>query len=299
MSWFTRLPGIRASYALRDATATILRLKAEQQRLKAEHEVLNAEYQQLRQARDMAQDVDKLERQVARASPVAPRRLMAIVQEHAEAYRNATPFPHVVLEDFIEPTVLDVVLEEFERMERRGWHHTEKPTEVKWSTEDSTQFGPWTRILIQQLNSGPFLNFLERLTGIDGLIADPHLRGGGLHEIRRGGKLGVHADFNFYPRLRVYRRLNLLIYLNRDWEDAWGGHLELWNGDREPAKSIAPVFNRAVIFDTSNLSYHGHPHPLDCPPDRSRKSIALYYYTVDYPYPEDREAHSTMFLHDH
>ena len=147
------------------------------------------------------------------------------------------------------------------------------------------------------LNSGPFLAFLERLTGINGLIADPHLRGGGVHIIRRGGKLGIHADFNHHKRLKVFRRLNLLLYLNREWDEAWGGHLELWNRDKTRCcRRIAPVFNRTVIFDTSNFSYHGHPEPLECPQDESRKSLALYYYTVDCPHEIDREPHGTLFV---
>ena len=188
--------------------------------------------------------------------------------------------------------------------DRTTWHHTENSRERKYSTEDEQQFGPYTRALIHVFNSGPFLGFLENLTGIEGLMADPHLRGGGLHEIKRGGSLGVHADFNFYKRLNVYRRLNLIVYLNKGWQEEWGGHLELWaKGADRPAARIAPTFNRAVIFDTSNASYHGHPHPLACPEDQSRKSVALYYYSVDYPYDEDRAAHTTLFIdtpdHDH
>ena len=149
--------------------------------------------------------------------------------------------------------------------------------------------------MIAQLNGGAFLNFLENLTGITGLVSDPHLRGGGLHEIRRGGTLGVHADFNLHPRLKLYRRLNLLIYLNKDWNEAWGGALELWDGQR-CVRAISPLFNRAVLFDTSNFSYHGHPHALDCPPDRSRKSVALYYYSLECPSETDRTEHGTVFL---
>jgi hypothetical protein len=146
------------------------------------------------------------------------------------------------------------------------------------------------------LNGGLFLNFLEGLTGIEGLISDPHIRGGGLHEILREGALGVHADFNLHSRLNLWRRLNLLLYLNENWDPAWGGELELWDrAGKQRVKSIAPIFNRVVIFDTSNFSYHGHPHPLMCPPDRSRKSIALYYYTAQKPEGEI-DPHITLFL---
>ena len=97
--------------------------------------------------------------------------------------------------------------------------------------------------------------------------------------------------------MNVYRRLNLLIYLNKDWHPAWGGSLELWDtGGKARIKQIQPVFNRAVLFDTSNFSYHGHPEPVKCPPDRSRKSLALYYYSAEYPFDEDRAAHGTVFI---
>ena len=195
------------------------------------------------------------------------------------------------------PSILDRVLGEFEAMDRGGWHHSQATHEQKWSTEDARQMGPFTSALIAQLNAGPFVSFLEELTGIGGLVPDPHLRGGGLHEIRRGGLLGVHADFNVHPRLRLYRRLNLLIYLNKDWQPEWGGSLELWDrGGQQCVRAIQPVFNRAVLFDTSNFSYHGHPHPLACPPERSRKSVALYYYSLESPGESDRAAHGTIFL---
>jgi hypothetical protein len=234
----------------------------------------------------------------ALAAPVVEeRRLQAIAREHGEAYRHADPFPHIVLDELFSASLLDRVLEEFERMDRRGWHVTDLDRERKWSTEDPRALGPFTSALIAQLNAGPFVRFLEELSGISGLLPDPHLRGGGLHEIRAGGRLGVHADFNLHRGLKLYRRLNLLVYLNKDWDANWGGDLELWDrtGTR-CVRTIEPVFNRAVLFDTSNFSYHGHPHPLACPPDRSRKSVALYYYSADYPFPEDTAAHGTIFI---
>jgi Rps23 Pro-64 3,4-dihydroxylase Tpa1-like proline 4-hydroxylase len=106
----------------------------------------------------------------------------------------------------------------------------------------------------------------------------------------------VHADFNLYPRLNIWRRLNFLLYLNEQWDESWGGELELWNRTgKQKVRAIQPLFNRVVIFDTSNFSYHGHPHPLMCPPDRSRKSIALYYYTAEKPQGEI-DPHTTIFL---
>jgi Rps23 Pro-64 3,4-dihydroxylase Tpa1-like proline 4-hydroxylase len=274
-SWSRRLPLLRTYEALRVA----------QERLAATKE-------ELRRARD--------ERDLARnlhAHVISHGRIKDLAREHTETYRVADPFPHAVIDNFLDPQLLEGVLGEFDAMDRALWHYTERDTERKYSTEDFRHFGPTTRALITQLNAAPFLAFLESLTGIAGLIPDPHLRGGGLHEIRRGGALGVHADFNFYERLNLYRRLNLLIYLNETWPEAWGGELELWDrSGTRCVQRIAPIFNRAVLFDTSNFSYHGHPRPLECPEERSRKSVALYYYTVDAPPDDNRTPHTTVFL---
>ena len=225
------------------------------------------------------------------------QRLARLARERASSYRTASPFPHFVEDGLFDPSILERVAAEFEAMDRGGWNHTDTGHERKWSTDDVRRLGPFTSALIAQLNAGPFVGFLEEMTGIDGLVPDPHLRGGGLHEIRSGGLLGVHADFNVHPRLKLYRRLNLLIYLNQDWQESWGGALELWdrNGQR-CVRAIQPVFNRTVLFDTSNFSYHGHPHPLGCPPDRFRRSVALYYYSLECPAEADRESHGTLFL---
>lgn len=119
------------------------------------------------------------------------------------------------------------------------------------------------------------------MTGIEGLIQDPYLFGGGIHSVGAGGFLKIHADFNWHHKLNLYRRLNLLLYLNSDWQETWGGALELWDVDMASCRvSIPPLINRMVIFNTSDMSFHGHPDPLMCPENRMRNSIALYYYTA-------------------
>jgi Rps23 Pro-64 3,4-dihydroxylase Tpa1-like proline 4-hydroxylase len=228
---------------------------------------------------------------------VVPRRarLDAIVKDQADAYRHASPFPHVVLDELFDERLLTTIASEFPPLDGR-WHETDALHEVKRSIEDERLLGPSTRQLVHALNTSTFVTFLERLTGIEGLLVDPHFRGGGLHQIFPGGFLGIHQDFNLYPRLRVYRRLNIIVYLNKDWQEEWGGHLELWNPSTGRCeKRVLPLFNRTVLFDTSPNSWHGHPHPLTCPADRSRKSLALYYYSVDYPHEEDLHPHSTIF----
>ncbi|PCK08429.1 MAG: hypothetical protein COA42_09255 [Alteromonadaceae bacterium] len=156
---------------------------------------------------------------------------------------------------------------------------------------------PITRALIHNLNSEPFLNFLSKLTGIKGLIPDPYLAGGGLHKIQRGGKLGVHVDFNEHETMNVYRRINVLVYLNKDWLKEWGGHFELWDGDKQGCiTKLLPLFNRMAIFTTTATSFHGHPTPLNCPEDRCRMSLALYYYTANDRGDQQKQTHSTQFL---
>jgi Rps23 Pro-64 3,4-dihydroxylase Tpa1-like proline 4-hydroxylase len=271
-AWSRHVPFLRAHHAL-------------QERLGA----VESELRRTREERDAARRVN--------AHLVSYGKIKELIRAHAEAYQSAQPFPHVVLDGVFDAGLLDQVLAEFDAMDRASWHYTERETERKYSSEDFQHFGPVTRAVFAQFNSASFLAFLEKLTGIAGLVPDPHLRGGGLHEIRAGGKLGVHADFNFYPRLKLYRRLNLLLYLNRDWGEDWGGDLELWDRTgTQCVRRIAPLFNRTVIFDTSNFSYHGHPRLLQCPPERSRKSLALYYYTVEAPADDDQTPHTTVFI---
>ena len=197
----------------------------------------------------------------------------------AERYRNAEPFPHIVLDDFLPLDTLRPVLAAFPESGDRDFYDREQER-LKYQYHPQ-ECAPAIRTLLAELNSQAFLGFLSEMTGIDGLIADPYFLGGGLHETKRGGHLGVHADFNIHNRMKVVRRLNLLIYLNEDWDESFGGELELWDRAMQgKRKSIAPVIGRAVVFNTDLDSFHGHPEPLACPPDRSRRSIATYYYTA-------------------
>jgi len=134
------------------------------------------------------------------------------------------------------------------------------------------------------------------VTGIENLIPDPTFEGGGLHQIPRGGKLAMHADFNKHRRFGLDRRLNALLYLNKDWREDYGGHLELWNRDMTQCEAkILPVYNRLAVFGTTDFTFHGHPNPLQCPEGMTRKSLALYYFTNGRPAEEVSGTHSTLF----
>lgn len=210
-----------------------------------------------------------------------PARLKALSDENRDRYRQATPFPHIVFDNFLPEDVLNEVLEQFPAPDGIDWYNrriSQQPNKLE--SRHETQFSPAIRHLLSQFNSGTFINFLEELTGITGIVPDPHFFGGGLHSIKRGGLLKVHADFTWYEKLRLDRRLNLLVFLNKDWPEEYGGHFELWDEKMSSCqKKVLPLFNRCVVFSTSINSYHGHPDPLNCPEDRTRKSLALYYYT--------------------
>lgn len=150
--------------------------------------------------------------------------------------------------------------------------------------ERTREWPPAVRELIDTCHQPSFIKFLGAMTGESDLVGDSQLVGGGIHSSTRGGFLKVHADFNWNERLGLYRRLNLLIYLNPDWEESWGGSLELWSRDMSRKEvSIAPHFNTVAVFSTDESSYHGHPDPLNCPEGVTRDSIALYYYNPAKP----------------
>jgi hypothetical protein len=201
-------------------------------------------------------------------------------EKRASDYQSAAPFPHIVMDNFLDTNVLRGIVEQFP--DRDGRTYFDRPQErFKYQFDPNTVASPIVRNLLAELNAEPFLAFLSAMTGIEGLISDPYYSGGGLHETLAGGHLSVHADFNMHGPMKVERRLNLLIYLNDDWPEEYGGQLELWDKKmRQAAKSVLPVMSRAVVFSTTLQSFHGQPDPVRCPPDRSRRSIATYYYTA-------------------
>ena len=230
------------------------------------------------------------------STKTAPIPLHADPEDLRESYRSARPFPHVVLDGLFPDDVLDRVLAEFPKPGEIDWRRFDSPTEKKLGYSYTEPLGESLQRFLTFLSSAPALLFLEALTGIEGLIPDPYFGGAGPHQIEPGGFLKVHADFNWHPKLRLDRRINLLVYLNKDWREEYGGHLELW--DREVSRCerrILPVFNRTVVFDTTDVSFHGHPHPLACPEGRTRKSVSLYYYSNGRPEEERSAPHDTIF----
>lgn len=223
-------------------------------------------------------------------------RMSEIKEQARSSFKDAKPFPHVVFDNFLNPELLDLVLSEFPKPGQISWQRFDNEKEVKLASAAEASFGPATRLLLYHLNSITFLEFLSAVTGIDNLISDPRFDGGGLHQIVRGGKLGVHADFNKHADFGLDRRLNLLVYLNKDWREEYGGNLELWNRDMTKCEAkVLPLFNRVLVFGTTDFTYHGHPDPLQCPQGMTRKSLALYYFSNGRPDEERGGEHSTIF----
>jgi hypothetical protein len=201
----------------------------------------------------------------------------------ADRYCTAAPYPHIVIDNFLPASLAEALLRSFPvatartnvvGLRDRSFEHKKRqilPVECN----------DYVRRAFGFFNSAALLAFLESLTRIEGLISDPYFEGGGFHEIARGGKLELRADFRAHRNPRLTRRLNLMIYLNKNWEEDYRGHLELWDkAAKHKVQSIAPLFNRCVVFSATQDSYHGHPTPLNVPANRTRKSMALFYYTA-------------------
>lgn len=224
--------------------------------------------------------------------------LVELAERERASYCQAVPFPHGVFDDFLPIKSAQRLAESFPGPEQDlAWQKfSVSGFEVKLASNAIERLPEPIGSALLQFNSGPFIQFLEKLTGIEHLVADPHLVGGGVHLIGNGGHLGVHADFNWHPGIEAHRRINFLLYLNQDWRPEYHGDLELWSTDAQRmVKSVAPVFNRAVIFNTRSDTFHGHPLPLSTPPGVYRRSLALYYYSSQRPDDELMEPHSTRY----
>jgi len=210
-------------------------------------------------------------------------RLESQLEKTRIEYAAATPFPHHVFDDFLPKAIVDQAIREFPPLDVDQWNGYVHANERKFSNADPETWGPTLQAILHELNSSRFVEFVSELTGIEGLIPDPSLEGGGLHQSTAGGFLNMHADFTVHPHQRNWqRRVNLLLYLNEDWKPEYGGDLELWTKDmRRCEKKIAPIANRVLMFTTDTDSFHGHPDPTTCPEDMTRRSLALYYFTIE------------------
>ena len=226
-----------------------------------------------------------------------------VTEKEINEYNQAQPFPHIVIDNFLPPSILNGVIDDFRNHNDWGWDNSQysQQHQVKkffspWNENGSNTLPINTKLILNYLNSPETISMLEKLTGINGLIVDPTLLGGGMHKIDSGGKLSIHADSRKHAVTGNYRRINLLVYLNKNWNSEWGGSLQLWNNDMTTmVQDIQPFFNRVVIFNTGGDTYHGHPHALNTPEGVSRISLALYYYTKENPDTDENNVTSAVW----
>lgn len=194
------------------------------------------------------------------------------------------PFQHIVLDNFLPVEVAEEALRAFPNSNDPCWQKSnDTGVEIKARTDWQSEFDIPDELsaVVRIFNSAPILRAMSDVLGIPKLMSDPYYSGGGLNISERGGLLDVHVDGNYHDASGMHRRVNLLYYLNPNWQPSWGGEFGIYDNDGEALiKSVAPIFNRCVIFDTHDKSYHGLPNPIKFPSDDPRRSILLYYYTV-------------------
>jgi hypothetical protein len=221
---------------------------------------------------------------------------------YREAFQGARPFKHVVIDQFFDPAFAQQLLAEFPHFDSGSSTNEAGRKEGKAVNTDIGRISPAYRTLYEVISGQPFLNFVSRLSGIPDLVSDPQMFGGGTHENLHGQELDPHVDFNYDQSVQLHRRLNLIVYLNPEWQPEWGGALEIHSNPRTPQEnrisSYDPLFNRCVMFETNEYSWHGFPR-INLPEDRrhlSRKSISIYLYTRDRPAEEIAPAHATFYV---
>jgi len=199
------------------------------------------------------------------------------------SYYSNKPFNHFIIDDFFNIRIAKKLEKQFPDYNSKIWQGYNNPIEVKKVCNNWNLFPAETYKAISYLNSKEFVGLIEKkLFKKNYLFTDVGLNGGGWHIHKKGGKLNTHLDYSIHPKLGLQRKLNLIIYLNSNWKSTWGGFLGLWGNEtsQKPGKlikSIEPKFNRAIIFDTTQNSWHGLPEPITCPKNQFRKSIAIYY----------------------
>lgn len=209
------------------------------------------------------------------------------------------PFYYHVIDNFLNLDQAIKISNEFPNYDSEYWFFYNNPLENKKACNNWYSFGSETYKTLCYLNSPDFIDKLQKITGIKKLYPDIGLHGGGLHIHGKGGKLNVHLDYSIHPKLNLQRKLNLILYLTENWNCEWGGGLEFWshnpqtNRPKEKIVTIDNVFNRAVLFDTTQNSWHGFPKPITCPDGTYRKSLAVYYLTD--PPEETDQRHRALY----
>ena len=217
------------------------------------------------------------------SSLIDHQRLRRDLPGTAAVYAAAQPFPHTVIDDVLVPEAFAGAVADFPDVDDPFWRGYLHVNETKYSNTAPDTWGSTLAAVAKEFCSPDFVSYLEQLTGIHGLIPDWSMDGGGLHQTLRGGHLNIHADFSTHHQHDNWaRRVNILLYLNTEWPQEWGGQLELWDRDMTGCQArVMPAGNRMLVFSTSLETFHGHPDPLTCPEGQARRSLALYYFTEE------------------
>ena len=206
------------------------------------------------------------------------------VTDSFETFKSASPFDHCVIENFFKPEIANQLSDEIPDFDSEFWHEYSNPLEIKKTCNDWNRFPKLTYNAFSFLNSELFVNYLKGVAGVSSLFADSGLNGGGWHIHSNGGKLNPHLDYSLHPKVTLQRKLNIIIYLEKEWQPQWGGYLGLYtNKDckvKDVEVEIEPKFNRAIFFDTTQDSWHGLSREVSTPEGVCRKSMALYYLTI-------------------
>ena len=221
--------------------------------------------------------------------------------ENRVNYETNQPFPHICFDNFLPPDIADVIGDEYPKIHgmSKHWKYHDNKNVRRYFLENTTQFSTRMKMFASAITSRSFLLFLETLTGIPALLPDPYLMGGGAMVTGKGGFLNVHVDFNWHQKIQAWRRCNVLFYLTPDWEECWGGNLELWSTDgSRKVKEISPLFNRVVIFSTTSESYHGQPIPISSPDEKYRHVFSAFYYATAKSDKIDNHPHFTKYNAD-
>ncbi len=217
--------------------------------------------------------------------------------ERASDFQDAAPFPHLSLRDFLPSDLADAARAAFPGPDDIPWYQAEHDNARKRYQFEDRYLPPLLRAVTAAFTSSRFVLFLEELTGIPSLVPDPHMVGGGMHLVTTGGLLQVHADFNWYHKLQLHRRVNALWYLSDDWDESWGGALEFWDATtQQPVDRAYPHHNSLAVFATGADSLHGQPDPLACPEGTYRRALNFYYYTAVPAPAEEDSPHWTRYV---
>jgi hypothetical protein len=224
----------------------------------------------------------------------------------AQQFAAARPFRHVCIDEFFTAETANNLARNFPPFDERLAVNEDGVVGAKAVHEKIVNLGAEWVQLDELVKGEAFRKLISRVTGIPDLQYDPYYFGGGTHENLHGQSLDAHVDFNFHPVTRQHRRLNLIVYLTEEWRDEWGGSIQLHRDpylppDEDEIVTITPAFNRCVIFETNEHSWHGFPR-IDLPQDKrdtSRRSFALYYYTETRPSEELGPEHSTIYVDEH